>query len=296
VFAKIIKPGSDVRLGRMATRAPAGITKDDGRAQFAKLALELGELQELLFAAGTQGLLVIFQGMDTSGKDGGIQDVFSEVNPAGCRIAPFKVPSATELAHDFLWRVHEQTPERGQIVVFNRSHYEDVLVVRVHELAPKSVWSHRFEQINAFERHLTDNNTIVLKFFLHISKDEQEERLLAREADPLKSWKLSIGDWQEREHWADYQRAYADALAKCSTGYAPWHLIPADQKWFRNLAITETIVKTLRPYQDDWKRRLSERSKVQLAALAEARLSGAIPQPALVAETSKIETIDINNQ
>ena len=276
MYSRPVKPGSDVRLNRLTTRAPHDLGKDEAKKEFQRLATELGELQELLFAADTHALLVVFQGMDTSGKDGGIRDVFSDVNAAGCRVASFKVPSATELAHDFLWRVHQQTPERGHIAVFNRSHYEDVLIVRVHDLVPKSVWSRRYDEINAFERQLTANGTIVLKFFLHISREEQKERLLAREANPAKSWKLSVDDWKERERWNAYQRAYADAISRCSTEDAPWFVIPADQKWFRNLAVTERIVKTLRPFAPAWRKKLTEIGKQETAALVQARADGII--------------------
>jgi PPK2 family polyphosphate:nucleotide phosphotransferase len=192
-------------------------------------------------------------------------------------VASFKVPTPEELAHDFLWRVHKQTPERGQVVIFNRSHYEDVLAARVHDLAPKSVWSQRFDQINAFERLLTDNQTILVKCFLHISKDEQEERLLAREEETVKAWKLAVKDWQEREHWDKYRKAYEDALEKCSTDHAPWHVIPADQKWFRNLAVSEILVKTLNRYRTDWEAKLEDVSRTALASLREARETGEIP-------------------
>ena len=280
MFGKTVKPGSPVSLSRIKTRLPDLISKADGKARFDEYATELGELQELLYAADTHALLLIFQGMDTSGKDGAVRNVLREVNPQGCRVTPFKVPTDEDLAHDFLWRVHQQTPRRGQIAVFNRSHYEDVVVVRVHNLVPKSVWSDRYDQINAFEKLLTESNTIVLKFFLHISREEQEERLLAREADPLKSWKLSVGDWEERRHWDAYQAAYRDALARCSTDHAPWHVIPADQKWFRDLAISEIIVNALRPYKKDWVAKLKHQSETQRAALAEARAAGTIPTPA----------------
>jgi PPK2 family polyphosphate:nucleotide phosphotransferase len=279
VYGKTVKPGSKVSIKQLRTELPDAIEKDVGEAVFGDYAKEIGELQELLFAAGTHALLVIFQGMDTSGKDGATKDVFREVNPCGCRVVPFGVPTEEELAHDFLWRIHQKVPARGQIVVFNRSQYEDVLVVRVHDLAPDEVLAKRYEQINAFEKLLTDTNTIVLKFFLHISKDEQEVRLLEREQNPIKSWKLSVGDWKERTHWAKYQEAYEDALQKCSTDYAPWHVIPADRKWFRNLAVSEIVVTELRKFRDEWTSKLRSLSETQEAALAEARAEGAIPQP-----------------
>lgn len=279
MFGKTVSPGGTVSLKRIKTRLPDVISKEDGKARFDEYAHELGELQELLYAADTHALLLIFQGMDTSGKDGAIRNVLREVNPVGCRVASFKTPTTEELAHDFLWRVHRQTPARGQIVVFNRSQYEDVLVVRVHDLAPKAIWSDRYAQINAFEKLLTQNQTIILKFFLHISREEQEERLLAREADPVKAWKLSVGDWQERRHWDAYQRAYQDALVKCSTAHAPWHIIPADQKWFRDLAVAEIVVQALREYKQEWLAKLADESKTQQSALADARAAGTIPVP-----------------
>jgi PPK2 family polyphosphate:nucleotide phosphotransferase len=277
VYASRVKPSSDINLKSISPRQSGGLEEDHGRDAFEALAYKLGELGDLMSAAATHSLLVVVQGMDTAGKDGSIRDVFSQVNPSHCRVASFKVPSATELAHDFLWRVHQQTPERGQIVVFNRSHYEDVLVVRVMKLAPKKTWSARYDQINAFEQHLANNNTIIVKFFLHISKEEQEERLLDREADPLKSWKLAVQDWKNREYWADYQRAYTDALNKCSTKVAPWYIIPADRKWFRNLAMAEVLVETLNPYAKGWREFLAEQSKQRLVELTDARATGVIP-------------------
>jgi PPK2 family polyphosphate:nucleotide phosphotransferase len=224
-----------------------------------------------MYAAGKNSVLMILQGMDTSGKDGAIRAVMANLNPQGCRVESFKVPTSHELAHDFLWRIHRVTPELGIFGVFNRSHYEDVLVVRVHELVPEEVWKGRYDQINHFESLLASSGTIVLKFFLHISKEEQEERLRAREEEVGKAWKLSAGDWREREHWDAYQAAYEDALSKCSTDAAPWYIVPADRKWFRNLAITETLVETLRPYRDSWKEALAAMSRARLAELAAYR-------------------------
>ncbi len=213
----------------------------------------------------------MLQGRDTSGKDGTIRAVFDYVNAAGCRVESFKVPTADELAHDFLWRCHKVTPARGMVTVFNRSHYEDVLVVRVHDIAPEATWRKRYKHINHWEELLTDSGTIILKFMLHISKDEQEERLLAREEDATKSWKLSVGDWQERRYWDAYTAAYEDALTKCSTKDAPWFVVPADRKWFRNLAITETMVETLRPLRDGWLAKLAKQGETERAALVTYR-------------------------
>ncbi len=213
---------------------------------------ELIELQELLYAVRSHSVLVILQGRDTSGKDGTIRHVAGPLNSQSCSVASFKVPTEEELAHDFLWRVHAQTPPSGDIRIFNRSHYEDVLVVRVHKLAPKEVWRQRYEHINAFEQLLADSGTIILKFYLHISKEEQKQRLLEREKDPVKSWKLSVNDWKEREHWDDYTAAYEDALNRCSTKHAPWFIVPADKKWFRNLAVAETLRNALMPFKKSW--------------------------------------------
>ena len=266
-----VEPGSKIDLHDYDPRHDDDLSKEQGQEAFDALATELGELQEFLYAAGSHSVLLVLQGMDTSGKDGAIRNVLRDVNPAGCQVTPFKVPTAEELAHDFLWRVHRNTPGKGQLGVFNRSHYEDVLVARVHKLAPEKVLEQRFDQINAFEHLLVQNNTILLKFFLHISKKEQEERLLAREQDVTKSWKLSPGDWHERELWDDYQRAYEDALARCSTPDAPWQIVPANRKWFRNLAIAGAVVEALRPYKSQWKAELEKRAKVADAELKAMR-------------------------
>ena len=202
-------------------------------------------LQENLYAEGRRSLLVILQAMDTGGKDGTIKHVFSGVNPTGCRVVSFKAPSEEELAHDFLWRVQKAVPRYGEIGIFNRSHYEDVLVVRVRELVPKAVWQTRFDRINHFEKDLVDSGIQVIKFFLHISKDEQKERLEARLADPAKRWKFDVGDLAERKRWAEYQKAYAEALGRCSTEWAPWIVVPANRKWYRNLVVARAIVDKL---------------------------------------------------
>ncbi len=205
----------------------------------------LAELQEVLYADGKRALLVVLQGIDTGGKDGTIEHVFSGLNPQGVQVTAFKQPTAIELAHDFLWRVHLATPPRGYIGIFNRSHYEDVLVVRVHNLAPKKEWKKRYEFINRFEEMLTENGTTILKFFLYISKDEQKKRFQARLDDPNKQWKFALGDLKERELWDDYIAAYEGALTECNTEYAPWHIVPANHKWYRNFIVTRTIVETM---------------------------------------------------
>ncbi len=236
-----------------------------------KLDDELNELQEMMAAAQHQALLMILQGMDTSGKDGTIRHVLSRVNPQGCIVHSFKQPTQEELAHDFLWRIHKAVPAGGVLGVFNRSQYEDVLVVRVHNLVPKDVWSRRYKEINNFEKSLASNSTIILKFFLYISKDEQERRLLAREQDKDKAWKIDASDWVERQYWDDYQEAYEDALTNCSTEEAPWYIVPANHKWYRNLAIAQTLVDTMRQYKSEWKAQLEERGKKQLEALRKMR-------------------------
>jgi PPK2 family polyphosphate:nucleotide phosphotransferase len=219
--------------------------KTDGESHLEELSSELMALQDVLYAQNKHKILVVLQGMDTAGKDGAISHVFKGVNPQGVRIANFKVPSEEELAHDYLWRVHKQTPQHGQIVIFNRSHYEDVLVVRVHSLAPKKIWSRRYQHINAFERMLSEEGTTILKFFLHIDKDEQKQRLLARLQSPDKHWKFRIGDLEERGLWPKYERAYEDVLTKTSTHWAPWYIVPSNRKWYRNLVIGRVLISTL---------------------------------------------------
>ena len=267
---RIDKPGK-IDLSKVSTKAAKGTDRAEAEMRTAELGAELDALEETLYAAGRHGLLVVLQGMDTSGKDGTIRHVLKYCNAQGCRVASFKVPTPEEIAHDFLWRVHKQTPGKGEMVVFNRSHYEDVLVVRVHSLVPEPVWSKRYDRINEFERLLADSGTIVVKCFLHISKEEQEERLLAREQEVEKAWKLSVGDWKEREQWAAYQRAYEDAIGKCAAPHAPWIIVPADQKWYRNLVVTEAIVEALRPHRAGWLERLEAVGKEAKAELAAFR-------------------------
>jgi PPK2 family polyphosphate:nucleotide phosphotransferase len=242
-----IEPGARVRLDR---HDPAATTGADGRAE-ADEALranleELAKLQYLLYAENQRALLVVLQAMDAGGKDGVVRHVMSGLNPAGCHVTSFKKPTTEELEHDFLWRIHHAVPRRGDIGVFNRSHYEDVLVVRVHGLVPESVWKQRYDQINAFERSLIDNHVVIRKFFLHISKEEQRERLQARLDDPSKHWKITPEDASERRHWDDYTAAFEDALSKCSTEEAPWFVIPSNRKWYRNWAISQILLETLR--------------------------------------------------
>lgn len=219
--------------------------KDEAEEKINELTGRLEILQEMLFAEHKHKVLVVLQGMDTSGKDGVIRHVFEGVNPQGVRVASFKVPTSEEQDHDYLWRVHKQTPGRGEIVIFNRSHYEDVLVVRVHSLVPEKQWKMRYQQINDFERTLADEGTTILKFFLHIDQDEQKERLQARLQDPAKQWKFRVGDLKERALWDKYQSAYDDVLSQTSTKAAPWYVVPANRKWYRNLVIASVLVMTL---------------------------------------------------
>jgi PPK2 family polyphosphate:nucleotide phosphotransferase len=237
------------------------------KAELEILGAELSELQELLAAAQHHSLLVVLQGMDASGKADTIFQVLSRVNPQGCEVHAFKTPTLRELAHDFLWRVHRVTPGRGVITIFNRSHYEDVLIVRVHNLVPEKVWSQYYAAINDFEDLLVQDDTILLKFYLHMSNEEQEKRLLARQMDKTDAWKLSTADWAERKYWDAYQEAYEDALSKCSTDVAPWYIVPANKKWYRNLLVARTLVDTLRPYKAQWLDKLVVRGKQELARI-----------------------------
>jgi len=243
-----IKPGGRVDLGRWDPADTSAFKGDkkDAQTRLQKLGERLHGLQELLYAGGRHKLLVVLQGMDTAGKDGTISHVFASVNPQGVSVVSFKAPTPAELAHDFLWRVHRHVPGAGQIAIFNRSHYEDVLIVRVHNLVPPAVWSKRYRQINEFERTLAESGTTILKFFLHVSRAEQKRRLQARLDDPSKRWKFNRADLGERKRWRRYLRAYQDAIARTSTAWAPWHVVPADRKWYRNLVVAETLVAALR--------------------------------------------------
>ena len=219
--------------------------KNEAAEKSAKLQKRIGELQELLYAEHKQRVLIVLQGMDTSGKDGTVRFVMGECSPQGVRVVSFKRPTEHELAHDYLWRVHAETPGTGEITVFNRSHYEDVLVVRVHDKSGSIRWKKRYRQINDFEQSLAENGTTILKFFLHISKAEQRKRLQARIDDPTKRWKFEHGDLEERKLWDDYMRAYEDAINATSTRYAEWTLVPSNAKWFRNYVVSNTVVDAL---------------------------------------------------
>jgi PPK2 family polyphosphate:nucleotide phosphotransferase len=241
-----VPPGTTVSLCDIDTRFN---DHHDGHKEAAKeiehYRHRLRDLQELLYADGQKSLLICLQALDAGGKDGTISHILGSMNPQGCRVAAFKEPDAVELAHDFLWRIHRVTPARGVVTIFNRSHYEDVLIARVHDLVPKEIWSRRYDRINAFESGLVDDRTHILKFFLHISKGEQLKRFKDRLDDPAKQWKISESDYKERTHWDDYTRAYEDALSRCSTEHAPWFIIPSDHKWFRNLAVARIVVEHL---------------------------------------------------
>lgn len=240
-------PGKSVRIEQLPTRGDEfHLDRDAATAEFKKLRKEARRLQVQLYAEGKSKLLIVFQAMDAGGKDGTIRRVLQGINPQGVRVTSFKAPSRVELAHDFLWRVHKAVPAAGMIGVFNRSHYEDVLVVRVHELAPESTWSRRFELINQFEKLLVETGTTILKFYLHISPEEQRERFQERIDDPRKQWKFSFEDLEKRKRWDEYMVAYQDVLNRCSTSWAPWYAIPADQNWYRNLAVMRVVTDTLR--------------------------------------------------
>ena len=223
--------------------------KKAGEEALIEINKEIETLQEQMFAEGKRRLIVLVQAMDTAGKDGIIRHVFEGVNPSGVRVAAFKAPTAVELSHDYLWRVHAQTPGKGEIVIFNRSHYEDVLVVRVRNLAPKEVWSKRYDHIKNFEKMLTDEGTTILKLFLNIDLQEQAQRFLARVEDPTKTWKFNPGDLEERKLWPQYMEAYEDALNKTSTDYAPWYVIPSNKKWYRNLLVANILRDTLKGFK-----------------------------------------------
>lgn len=241
-----VSEGDKVDLSKWKTNEDGGYEKDDAKAETELLNLELEALQELLYAEGRHKVLLVLQATDTGGKDGTIRRVLDRLNPAGVQVASFKKPTSTELAHDYLWRVHQHAPKNGHMVVFNRSHYEDVLIVRVHGFVPEKTWKKRYRHIREWERMLADEGTTIIKIFLHISRAEQKERLQSRLDTPEKNWKFEKGDLAERERWSDYQEAFRSMLAETSTDYAPWYVIPADRKWFRDRLISEILVDTLK--------------------------------------------------
>lgn len=256
-----------LRLGSLDTRGNSGLSREAAEARTLELGHELSELEDLLCYAGTHALLVVLQGRDTSGKDGTIRKILEFSNAQSLRVEAFKVPTELEQSHDFLWRVHAKVPPRGGIAIFNRSHYEDVLVPRVRHWVPEAEIERRYRHIRHFESLIQDSGVILVKLFLNISKGEQEQRLLAREQETEKAWKLNLGDWKEREFWLDYEAAYQSAIQHCSTAEAPWHIVPSDRKWFRNLCVLEVVTTALRPHRAAWMQSLSELGKVQRAAL-----------------------------
>jgi len=243
----VVEPGKRVKLDKLdADYTGKHCSEDRAKAETKKYLDKLNDLQYLLYSEARHSLLIVLQAMDAGGKDGTVRHVLGAMNPQGTMVTSFKQPTAQELKQDFLWRVHPHAPARGMVSAFNRSHYEDVLVVRVHKLVPKSIWSRRYEFINEFEKLLhRENETYVLKFFLHISKEEQLRRFQERLVDPARNWKISEDDYKEREYWDDYVKAYEDVFAKTSTKHAPWYIIPANQKWFRNLAVSQIIVAAM---------------------------------------------------
>ncbi len=260
-----VRPGRKISLRKIAADATPGYKeKADVDGHLDESTLRLADLQYRLYAENKRALLIVLQAMDTGGKDGTIRHVMSGLNPSGCRVKSFKVPTEEELDHDFLWRIHNAVPPRGEFGIFNRSHYEDVVVVRVHDLVPRSVWEKRFDEINAFEKHLVQSGVTILKFFLHISKAEQKKRIQARIDDPKKNWKLTPSDFKERVHWSEYQDAYEDAINRCSTKWAPWYVIPADRKWYRNLAVSRIMVQTLEAMKMKFPKPTFDPSKLKL--------------------------------
>jgi PPK2 family polyphosphate:nucleotide phosphotransferase len=279
-----VSPGEKLKLAAIDPAHTGGHTSsEDALSEIQKHVARMAESQALLYADGNQSLLVVLQALDAAGKDGVVRHLFTGMNPQGTSVFGFKQPSAEEAAHDFLWRAHQRTPAKGEIVVFNRSHYEDVLVVRVHQLVPKSVWSGRYELIRDFEKMLVDNGTRILKFFLHISPEEQLLRFKQRLDDPARNWKISEGDYSEREFWSTYVEAYEEALSKTSSKDAPWYVIPANHKWFRNLAISQIIADTmgemglkLPPTRVDLK---EITAKYHAAEAAQEKRAGKAPKP-----------------
>ena len=267
-LARTLDGSKRIRLDDVDTSETGGLDKEQAVVRLEKLGRELSELENLLAYAGTHSLLVVLQGQDASGKDGSARKILEFTNIQSAYVKAFKVPTEEERAHDFLWRVHAAVPRRGYMAIFNRSHYEDVLAARVHRLVPEPIWKRRYADINAFERLLVDSNVILLKFYLHLSADEQYDRLLAREKDPRTAWKLNPNDWRELPLWDEFTAAYEDALSTCATRETPWYLVPADRKWFRNLAIFERLVLALRPYRGVW---LDSLKKMGKSAMKEIR-------------------------
>ncbi|WP_263367610.1 polyphosphate kinase 2 family protein [Edaphobacter bradus] len=261
----LIKPGTQVRLSRIATSSTGAFQSPEAAAPVLDShRKQLADLQEVLYAGQRKAILIVLQGMDTAGKDGTISHIFSGVNPQGCDVSAFKAPTPIESRHDFLWRVHSQLPPRGMIQIFNRSHYEDVLVSRVHKLLPQKTIDKRLDDINRFEQALYDNDIVILKFFLHISRAEQTARLKSRIADSDKHWKLSESDFIERRFWPRYEQAYNDAIAATSKKHAPWFVIPSDHKWYRNIAVSQIIVDAMKSLKLTYPKPSMDPTKVHL--------------------------------
>jgi PPK2 family polyphosphate:nucleotide phosphotransferase len=269
-FHRFDRPGK-VKLAGISEEPPESISRSDAKRRFEALNDELFELQDLMWGARTHSVMMVLQGRDAAGKDGSVKHVLGALNPRGVLVTSFGVPTQEEREHDFLWRIHRHAPRLGEFAIFNRSHYEDVLVVRVKGLAPEPVWKERYGLITAFERTLASGNCIVLKYFLHITKAEQKERLLEREEDPTNAWKLNVEDWKERELWDDFTRAYEDAIGKCASPDAPWLVVPANAKWYRNLVIAESLAAALRPLRKEWRETLDEEGKIGRRDLKEWR-------------------------
>jgi PPK2 family polyphosphate:nucleotide phosphotransferase len=243
-----VQPGAKINLKDFAPDDLGDFKdkKEAGKTRTMELLAELEKLQDVLYAEQKHKVMIVLQAMDTGGKDGTIRSIFQGINPQGVRVASFKAPTPEELSHDYLWRIHQQTPGKGEIVIFNRSHYEDVLVVRVHNLVPREVWARRYHHICEFERTLAEEGTVILKFFLHISAEEQRRRLLERLDIPEKRWKFNPGDLEERKFWDDYMQAYEEALNRTSAAHAPWYIVPSDRNWYRNLVVASVIVDALK--------------------------------------------------
>ncbi|HYY52100.1 MAG TPA: PPK2 family polyphosphate kinase [Myxococcales bacterium] len=251
-----------VRLDDIPADPPDSVKKGDARDRFDELSGELFELQDLMWGARTHSVLMVLQGRDAAGKDGTVKHLSDALNPRGVMVTSFGVPTLEERQHDFLWRVHRHAPRAGEVGIFNRSHYEDVLVARVKDLVAPAIWKERYELINGFERNLAKAGCIVLKFFLHITKEEQRQRLLEREKDPSDAWKLSVEDWRDRERWDDYTEAYEDAIGRCASKDAPWIVVPANAKWYRNLVVAEAVAAAMRPHRAAWREGLDEQGKL----------------------------------
>ena len=260
--------GEKIRLDDISTEPPKGMTKEKAGERFAALGAEMFQLQDMLWSAKANSVLVVLQGRDSAGKDGAIKHVVGCLNPRGVNVVSFGAPTPEERQHDFLWRVHRHAPRLGEFAIFNRSHYEDVLVVRVHDLAPEKLWQERYGHIVDFEELLAEHGAIVLKFFLHIGKKEQKKRLLEREKAPETAWKLNPNDWRERDYWDEFTDAYEDAISKTAAPRAPWIVVPANAKWYRNLVVAEAIVGALRERRKGWKKTLDAMGREKRAELA----------------------------